>query len=171
MSLSLSLLFGSRDLEEFDRNRCRNIISTSAWRIRIKTVSGNLLPQICFIFINLCWRNEGYEGYFANFPKMQKMVLPFKGKPCFLHFQNFFLEILQYPSSFSGKRWLSTMKHPLTESSVALLYFPHLEAHQATNHWRRWMINCPPLLKELYNAGNQKRQRQFDILKAHLGEP
>ena len=42
------------------------------------------------------------EGYFANFSKMQKKVLPFKDKPCFLHFQNFFLEILQYPSSFSG---------------------------------------------------------------------
>ncbi|HBB06311.1 MAG TPA: hypothetical protein DCZ73_00995 [Bacteroides sp.] len=68
------------------------------------------------------------------------------------------------------------MKHLLTKSSVALLYFPHLEAHQATNHLRRWMINCPLLLKELYNTGYQKRQRhftprQFDILKAHLGEP
>ena len=38
-----------------------------------------------------------------TFLKCKKTVLPFKDKPLFFHFQNFFLEILQYPSSFSGK--------------------------------------------------------------------
>ncbi len=68
------------------------------------------------------------------------------------------------------------MKHSLTKSSIALLYFPHLASHQATNRLRRWMLKNPSLLNELYNSGYRSRQRhftprQFDILKIHLGEP
>ena len=62
------------------------------------------------------------------------------------------------------------------KNELAMMYFPDVSKAAASRNFRRWIKNCPPMMKELEAMGYDKN-RQY-LLKAevvvivkHLGEP
>ena len=62
------------------------------------------------------------------------------------------------------------------KQELALLYFPHLRPHAATNRLLRWINHCGELRRELqltfYNThARYFTVRQVDLIVYYLGEP
>ena len=62
------------------------------------------------------------------------------------------------------------------KNELAMMYFPDVSKAAASRNFRRWIKNCPPMMKELDAMGYDKNRQ--DLLKAevavivkHLGEP
>lgn len=64
----------------------------------------------------------------------------------------------------------------MSKQDLAMLYFPGISPHAATNQLRVWINQCPGLVKALDEAGYRKnmrllRGRLVEIIFAYLGEP
>ncbi|MDN0071304.1 DUF4248 domain-containing protein [Bacteroides caecigallinarum] len=62
------------------------------------------------------------------------------------------------------------------KNELAMMYFPDVSKAAASRNFRRWIKNCPPMMKELEAMGYDKNRQyllkaEVAVIVKHLGEP
>ena len=62
------------------------------------------------------------------------------------------------------------------KNELAMMYFPDVSKAAASRNFRRWIRNCPPMMKELDAMGYDKNRQyllkaEVAVIVKHLGEP
>lgn len=62
------------------------------------------------------------------------------------------------------------------KNELAMMYFPDVSKAAASRNFRRWIRNCPPMMKELDEMGYDKNRQyllkaEVEVIVKHLGEP
>ena len=62
------------------------------------------------------------------------------------------------------------------KNELAMMYFPDVTKDAASRNFRRWIRQCPPMMKELQAMGYDKNRQyllkaEVEVIVKHLGEP
>ena len=62
------------------------------------------------------------------------------------------------------------------KNELAMMYFPDVSKDAASRNFRRWIRQCPPMMKELQAMGYDKNRQyllkaEVEVIVKHLGEP
>lgn len=62
------------------------------------------------------------------------------------------------------------------KNELAMMYFPDVSKAAASRNFRRWIKNCPPMMKELDAMGYDKNRQyllkaEVAVIVKHFGEP
>ncbi len=62
------------------------------------------------------------------------------------------------------------------KNELAMMYFPDVTKDAASRNFRRWIRQCPPMMKELQAMGYDKNRQyllkaEVEVIVRHLGEP
>ena len=62
------------------------------------------------------------------------------------------------------------------KNELAMMYFPDVTKDAASRNFRRWIRQCPPMMKELEAMGYDKNRQyllkaEVEVIVKHLGEP
>ncbi|MBM6884002.1 DUF4248 domain-containing protein [Bacteroides caecigallinarum] len=62
------------------------------------------------------------------------------------------------------------------KNELAMMYFPDVTKDAASRNFRRWIRQCPSMMKELEAMGYDKNRQyllkaEVEVIVKHLGEP
>ena len=57
------------------------------------------------------------------------------------------------------------------KNELAMMYFPDVSKAAASRNFRRWIRNCPPMMKELDENRQYLLKAEVAVIVKHLGEP